>query len=386
MDSRNAVPSRLGFDRVADIRALNPTTLRVHLREQFAPFLTYFFETENYPVLPAHVLRRVGALLGSTFDDAPIGTGPFRVKEWRRGERLDLESYAGYFGGAPKIESLHIEFVPSAQTIAQRLRTGEASAYLAADPFVLDQLRANPRLTLVVAPIYGFIALSMQTRDPALSDPAVRRAIANIFDFPRDIAVASRGTMNANDAARGLFTWAYAPRSVLPSSAQLPPALTLSIETGRPLDRALAVIMQQEARRAGTSLVIRSFAPQQFEATATDAGPLAAGRYQLALHEVLTGADPETSWLLSCDQIPPVGYDITRYCNADVDRALRDALLTNDRARRVRDYVAVQDALTRDVPFVAIAQLREIEAIPNGMRGFQPSLETPFYHAERWQL
>lgn len=385
MNTRNPVPTRLGYDQVASIRARDATTLEVRLRNRFAPFLTYFFEAETYPILPAHILAHVTSLAGSTFDAAPIGSGPFRVREWRRGDHLELEANDSYYNGKPNLPRVRIEFVPNPQTIVLRLQTGEADAYLAADPFVLTQLRANHRLELKVVPIYGFIALSMQTRNPVLRDSAVRRTIVHSFDFARDVATASHNTMDARDAFRSLFTWAYAPRIVPSSSARVPASLTLSIDGSRALDRTLAVVMQQEARRAGSSLIIRTYAPQQFEATATDAGPLAAGNYQLALHEVLTGADPETSWILGCSQIPPVGYNITRYCDPEVDQALREALLSNDPKERARDYALVQDALARDVPFVAIAQLREIEAIPKGMRGFQPSLETPFYRAERWK-
>ncbi len=385
MDRRNPVPTRLGFDQVADIRALDATTLRVRLRARFAPFLTYFFETENYPILPAHLLARVAPLSGSIFDATPIGTGPFRVEAWHRGDSLQLAANADYFGGAPKIARLRIQFVPNPQTVVVRLQTGEADAYLAADPSVLAQLRANRRLQLQIVPIYGFLCLSMQTRDAVLHDAAVRRTIAHAFDFRRDVALASHGILDSRKAARGLFTWAYVPRSTPRSSASLPSNLTISIEGTRQLERTLAVIMQQEARRAKVALTIRTYSAQQFEATSTDAGPLASGNYQLALHDILTGADPETSWLLACSQIPPAGYNVTRFCEPQVDRALNDALATNDRLRRIRDYVVVQGAVARDVPFVAIAQLREIEAIPAGMRGFSPSLETPYYRVERWQ-
>jgi ABC-type transport system substrate-binding protein len=106
----------------------------------------------------------------------------------------------------------------------------------------------------------------------------------------------------------------------------------------------------------------------------------------LALHDVLTGADPETTWILSCSQFPPAGYNVARFCESQVDEALNEALGTNDRKKRSRDYAVVQDILAREVPVIALAQLQEIEAIPAGMRGFQPSLETPYYHAERWTL
>lgn len=386
MDARNAVPTRLGFDKVLEATAVNPSTLRVRLSARFAPFLTYFFETENYPILPAHLLPHHPRLAGSIFDAAPIGTGPYRVVAWHRGDDLDLEANSGYYAGVPKIARLRLEFVPSPQTIVERLQTGEADAYLAADPFIVAQLRTNRRLQVRVVPIYGFLSLTMQTRDSALLDPRTRRGIARLFDFSRDITAASHDTLDASDAGRGLFTWAYVPEPI-PASGMRPSAnLTLSIDASRQLERTLAEIMQQEARRGGVGVTIRTYSSQQFAATATDAGPLASGRFQLALHEVLTGADPETSWLLACDQTPPAGYNISRFCEALVDRALRDALESDDRARRARDYAIVQEAVARDVPFVAVAQLREIEALPAGMRGFAPSLETPFYRAERWQL
>ena len=65
MNTRNPVPTRLGYDQVATIRALDATTLQVRLRQRFAPFLTYFFETETYPILPAHILAHITSLSGS---------------------------------------------------------------------------------------------------------------------------------------------------------------------------------------------------------------------------------------------------------------------------------------------------------------------------------
>jgi ABC-type transport system substrate-binding protein len=207
------------------------------------------------------LLQGLKAVSGSLFDAAPVGTGPYRVVGWHHGDAVELEANPNYFRGAPRIARLRIEFVPSAQTIAARLQTGETDAYLAADPFMLSQLRANRRLRLDVMPIYGFVSLSMQTKDPALRDPDARRALARAFDFNRDVAVASHGILNARDAGRGLFTWAYVPHRIPPSSARLPSDLTLSIIATRPIDRALAVIMQQEARRVRTTLAIRAYAP-----------------------------------------------------------------------------------------------------------------------------
>jgi peptide/nickel transport system substrate-binding protein len=385
MDARNPVPTRLGFDRVRSLDALDDRTLRVRLREPFAPFLTYFFETENYPVLPAHVLARTASLAGSSLATAPVGTGPYVVSGWQRGDALRLRANPNYFGGAPKIARLTLRFVASTQTIAELLQTGEADATFGADPALIDRLRANPRLRLATVPLYGFEALAMQTADPQLRDPRVRRALAHVFAFERDLQRASHGALTTRDAGRALFTFAYAPQAVATADAgYLPLHLTLAIDASRALERAMAVQLQDDARRAGLQLDIVPYAPQVFLAPAADRGPIESGRYQLALLPLLTGADPETTWLLGCDQVPPAGYDVTRYCNSTVDAALRDGLASVDEARRIRDYRIVQRAIARDVPFVMLWQLREIEALPAGLRGFSGSPETPWYHVERW--
>jgi ABC-type transport system substrate-binding protein len=132
------------------------------------------------------------------------------------------------------------------------------------------------------------------------------------------------------------------------------------------------------------TLELVSYARQFLLAPAAQHGPIESGRFQLALHALLTGADPETSWLLACDQVPPAGFDVSRYCDADVDRALADALTTPDDARRKRDYALVQRAVARDVPFVALWQTREIEALPADLHGFRGSPETPYFGVEGW--
>ena len=144
--------------------------------------------------------------------------------------------------------------------------------------------------------------------------------------------------------------------------------------------------MQDDARRAGVALAIVPNAPQLLYAPATERGPLESGRFQLALHAILTGADPETAWLLACDQQPPTGFNVSRYCNREVDAALADALSTFDRPKRIRDYGRVQAAVARDLPFITAWQTRDIDVIPRGLHGFSPSPETPFFGVEHWLL
>ncbi len=397
MDPRNAVPSRLGFDQVSEIRALGDAAVRVRLRAPFAPFLSYFFAAENYPVLAAHALAKHGALANTPLDTTAVGTGPYRLRAWRRGELLSLEANPGYFRGAPGIARIDLRFIADPQAAANALRAGDADALLGLDPLAAQELRGDARFALSATPVFGVEELLFQTRDPALRDPAVRRRIVAALHLARDIASASRGLLDTRDANAGLWTWATVPTtspaglaaagsSSAPKSA-LPAQLTLAYDSTRALDRILATTMQDDARRAGLGLVLRGYAPQQFGATADAHGPLASGAYQLALRSEITGADPETSWLLACDQIPPpAGWNFPRWCEPAVDRALRDGLRTFDQRRRAAAYAAIQRRVARDVPFVLLWRTRAFDATVAGLERPERNPDSAFLGVERWRL
>ncbi|MGB8266223.1 MAG: ABC transporter substrate-binding protein, partial [Candidatus Velthaea sp.] len=185
MDARNPVPTRLGYDRIVALETPDDATLRVRLRKPFAPFLTYFFEPESYPVLPAHIVTRTPDLRSSSLSTVPVGTGPYRFVRWDRGNELVLAANPAYYGGAPRIAELTIRFVSNVQSIATELETGEADAYLGADPALVARIRSNPRVRMTPLPIYGFTSLTFQTRDPALRDARVRAAVAATFALER---------------------------------------------------------------------------------------------------------------------------------------------------------------------------------------------------------
>lgn len=395
MDGRNPVPSRLGFDQVADIRPLGEAAVRVRLRAPFAPFLSYFFAAENYPVLAAHLLAKHGALRNTPLDGAPVGTGPYKLRAWRRGELLSLEANRQYFRGAPHVARLDLRFIADPQAAANALRAGDAQALLGIDPLVAQELRGDPRFAVTSTPVFGVEELLFQTRDPALRDPAVRRRIVAALHLDRDVAVASRGLLDTRDANAGLWTWATVPTvspanvppGAPPSRAPLPARLTLAYDGSRVLDRILATTLQDDARRAGLALVLRGYAPQQFGATADARGPLASGAYQLALRAEITGADPETSWLLACDQIPPPGgWNFPRYCEPEVDRALRAGLRTFDQRRRAAVYAAIQRRVARDVPFVLLWRARSFDATVAGLERPERNPDSAFLGVERWRL
>jgi peptide/nickel transport system substrate-binding protein len=408
MNPRNDVPTRLGFDQIESIAAPDPYTVRVTLKKPFAPFVTYFLEPENFPILPAHVLEKLRDLNNAAFNQHPVGSGPYRVVEWKRGDRLRLAANPAYWRGAPAFETIVVRFIANEETILTGLRAHEIDASFDVGPASRELARSQLTGSVVgTYPIYGFGALIFNTRAGAVNDPRVRRAIVQAIDREGIVRKVSHGSLSAERAPQGLFGWAYAPQvpqpgydppgtSVLLEAAGWTPdihgvrwraghqlQLDLAYDNSSAVARGAAVALQDQLAHAGIELRLRGYAPILFHALG-EYGPLSGGRFSLALDTVLTGYDPETSWFFRCDQAPPAGSNYARYCDRTADAAQNDALGTFDETRRGADYRTVQMRVAADVPVAFLWRTSGLSIVPAWLHGMQPSPETPYWAAWRW--
>jgi peptide/nickel transport system substrate-binding protein len=119
MNPRNLVVTRIGYDEVRAIERRNDYTIAVHLRRRFAPFVATFFTMGNHPVsiLPRHILARYADLNRVSYNDHPIGTGPFRLVSYDRGVSVRFAANKHYWRGPPRLREVDVRFVPDVNTI-----------------------------------------------------------------------------------------------------------------------------------------------------------------------------------------------------------------------------------------------------------------------------
>jgi len=408
MNPLNAVPSRSGFDRIKSIRIPNPYTVIVSLTEPDAPFVAQFFGGDsNYPILPAHLLAGYQSLNHVPFNEAPVGSGPYRFTRWLRADRLDLTANDRYYGGRPSVQHLSIRVVRDSTTIVNQLSTHEVDATFFAIPSTITALRSIADHRVIVTPVPYFAALVFNMRDSILNDLAVRRALALAIDRRSVVKKATLGLYDADTGMRGMFTWAFdrsagkseynrsLARSLLRQDGWAPSSDGIRMKNGRRLEvqlifnahsfaRAEVVPMIIEsARNVGIDLVTRAEDPN---AMVSLDGPLYQGKFQVALLTYQHSIDPDPSDFVTCAQRAPKGFNWPRYCNEDVDRDALRGLLTYDRAERRRFYGLIQRRLGLDVPYYFLWQTSEIDVLPSDLRGYQPSGGSPFNSVAHWRL
>src|SRR5262249_40441984 len=129
MNPSNNVPERYGYDVVERIDLPDRYTVRIRLKRAFAPILSTFFGGDsNYPILPAHLLKSFPNINAVPFDSAPVGSGPYRLERWDRGDRIIAAANRRYYAGKPRIEKLVLPFISNDSTVINQLKTGEVNA------------------------------------------------------------------------------------------------------------------------------------------------------------------------------------------------------------------------------------------------------------------
>jgi peptide/nickel transport system substrate-binding protein len=134
--------------KVRAVEVVDPLTVRFQLREPWPDFMTFYGTTATAAglVVPKRYLEQVG---DEGFQRQPIGAGPFKFVSHTPGVEVVLEAYEGYWRQVPHVKRLVMKSVPEGTTRLAMLKKGEADIAFALDGPEAEEVRRDPRLTLV---------------------------------------------------------------------------------------------------------------------------------------------------------------------------------------------------------------------------------------------
>lgn len=164
-------------DALAVIRAIEvtgPLALTIRLRRPDADLLRLLAYGDAAIVSP----RNVAALA-----TAPVGTGPFKLADWRRGDSITLVRNPGWWGGAPPLERVRFRFIADPTAAFAAVRAHDVDVYQDFPaPESIARLRRQPGLRVVTGPTQAEVILALNNARPPFDRLAVRRAIAMALD------------------------------------------------------------------------------------------------------------------------------------------------------------------------------------------------------------
>jgi len=124
----------------------------------------------------------------ATYSTAPIGTGPFKLKEWRASEFTELEAFDDYYGGRPQVDFLRMEVVPEDAVRKAALDTGDADSsawpLLVEDSLALEQ---DPNFKVYRTAPASIKHFPINNERPYFADKRCRQALMYALDRQRII-------------------------------------------------------------------------------------------------------------------------------------------------------------------------------------------------------
>jgi peptide/nickel transport system substrate-binding protein len=403
MNRDNDVISRHGYDVVTRVDTPDPLTVIFHLRTRFAPFVaTVFGESDSpYGIIPEHLLAKYKSLNDVPYNSAPIGTGPFKFVRWLRGDRIEYDRNDEYFLGRPKIAHLTWRLVPDENTEIQLMRTHEADWFFEATVSAYKALKTIPDITILLPPVNGFEAMMINSGTGPTADRRVRRAIVMALDKARLTRELTYGAALTATGDLPSFMWAFDPRvrnlpydpaaaRALLAQAGYGPAkplvLDLVFEQSAATNRGLVVQVQSALGAIGIDVHPRSELSSVIYGGYAAGGTLSVGKYNLALYQWYAGIDPDNSAQFVCANIPPNGYNQSRYCSREMDAAQSVALSFYDRPTRKAAYANIESLLVQDAPLDFFWWFRNVQAINPDLHGFDPNPVVETWDIANWSI
>ncbi len=177
-----------GMEVVESVEVVSPTEVRVQLS---APSNNWMFA----------MTTRIGAMFSPTgVDDlaeTPVGTGPYVVDEWIRGDRINFVARDDYWGEAPAYEAVTLRYFVDGSALNNALLGGDINAIGTVQaPEAMAQFEGDD-YEIIEGTTNGEVVLSFNNANPPLDDMMVRQAIRYAIDNEAviDTAWAGYGTL-----------------------------------------------------------------------------------------------------------------------------------------------------------------------------------------------
>lgn len=389
------------FDALADVAAPDERTVVFRLSYQYAPFAQLL----TLGIVPRKAFDGVD-VNSAPFNTSPVGTGPYTVAEWRKGDRMVLRANENYWDGVPAVKTVTIVFVEDDNARATRMAAGEFDGTVL-PPKLARSYEDKAGYRVIQNPSADYRGLGIPAELPFTSDPRVRRAINLGIDRQAmiDTVLAGAGKPAATPISPYLTDW-YDADATFEYDTE---------EAGRLLDEA-GWRKGADGKRTKDGQVARLPilypAPDVLRkelalATASDIAklgvdaPVEATTFEVMLARQKEAAsiwgggdpyDPDTAayTLLHSRYAGQAGYvNMTLYRNSTVDTALDTGRRALDPAARKQAYTDFQQAYVADPAWAFLVFLDHTYVLRDRWNGQVEQVEPHDHglvHAVWWNL
>lgn len=377
-DPKLNAPTKVNFDMVKDVQVVNDYEVAVTLSRPFPAFL----DALSVGMIPKHLLEGKD-INTDTFNQKPIGTGPYMLKEWKKRSYIRFDSNPNYHFGEAKTKKLILKHVPDLSLSAIELKNQSVDVALVGFEFV-ETFKNDKRFSVLIEDSADYRALMYNFENPVFADKNVRLALNYAVDKE---AILANMLHNLGSVANHPLQKSWA--SVPPSTHEYNPQKAIKLleqagwkknaqgiftKDGKVLSFEMYAFSSDPLRVALVNLLKSEFAKIGVEAKAY-AMPSGSFDY-MKVDSLLIGwgspYDPDFHTFRVFESTQDKEWNFGHYKNATVDKALSAGRSTLDQEKRKEAYAEFIGALTDDPPFLFLVYLQFPLVYNNNVKGIKP--------------
>jgi len=377
-------PRKDWYANVEAVEAPDAQTVVFRLKRP-QPSLLMMLASGYTPIYAAHVPP-------AQYRTTCVGTGPFKLKEWRKGEFVEYVKNPDYFvKGRPYLDGLRYVVIVERGTRTAALQAGQLDTAMPGETSkgTMEQLKkAVPQMVFHEVAQSVTDNIIMNTKKPPFDNPKVRLAVSYAVDRRGLIQASHQGgaVLGAAMLPKPYGVWGMPEKDLLAlpgygkSDEMKPRAKKLLAEAGitpeKPLrvemaTRAIAIYVDMasfvinELKQVGVEATLKQVETAQWHPMAT------RGEYQIGAN--LTGLgteDPDANFYENYACGSPRNY--SQYCSEDVMKLFERQSQELDVKKRVEQVVAIQKRLEQDAARPILAQRLDYFAHWPHVKGLAP--------------
>ena len=369
MNDAVASPRKPDFTLIQEILTPDPLQVIVRYRRPYSPALNSW----RMSIIPAHILRpHPPTWWAENFNRRPVGTGPYRLAEWRTNEFLRLERNPDYWRApGPWLDSVVFRVLPDPLTLRLAFETRMVD-FWGVDPWAVSSFQKDPRFEIFTAPSSSYTYVGWNLRRPLFQDLRVRRALAHAINVPQMIEFLLYGY---GVQSTGIFTpqmWFFDPavqpipydkeqaRALLAEAGWSPGAdgilvregerfsFTLITNNANEVRRDIATLIQDDLRQIGIEMRIELYEWAVFITRYVNRQDFDA----LVLGWNLPQDDFDQFQIWHSSQTNPEQLNMVGYKNPTVDRLLEDIRQEFNREKILSYASEMQRTIFQDQPYL----------------------------------
>lgn len=316
----------------------------------------------------------------------PIGTGPFKLAEWKHDQSIGLDRVADYqpstapasgYAGAriAHVDRVNFRIIPDDSAARAALRTDAVDVITELQPERIAELQAAGA-NVQTAPGLARDALLINDKDPLLANPKIREAIAAAIDREQIAEVRTLGLAKANSSAvsasmayfdPAFLAWpAYDPgraAALLKEAGYRGEPIKLQTNKRYPGMDANSILLQAMLSAVGLNVQIETLD------WATQLDHYVKGDFQLQSFTYSGRFDPALTYATFL-------ADRTKFKWAQWDDPnalgmLREAMETPDDARRKQIFLDLHGLLIKQIPTIGLLYEPAVDAVTKHVHGYR---------------